>query len=56
MALIFGGILVLMLTLGHDFSGQNNWLAVISVDIISGVYCTFLGGKWIRHSELLINV
>ena len=39
MALISGGILVLVGILGHDFSGHNNRLALISVDIISGVYC-----------------
>ena len=40
MALIYGGILVLMwFFLGHDFSGHYNRLALISVDIISGVYC-----------------
>ena len=30
MALISGGILVLMWILGHDFSGHNNRLALIS--------------------------
>ena len=39
MALISGGILVLMWILGHDFSGHYNRLDLISVDIISGVYC-----------------
>ena len=39
MALISSGILGLMWILGHDFSGHYNWLALISVDIISGVYC-----------------
>ena len=39
MALISGGILVLMWILEHDFSGHYNRLALISVDIISGVYC-----------------
>ena len=39
MALIAGGILVLMWILGHDFSGRYNQLALIIVDIISGVYC-----------------
>ena len=39
MALIPSGILVLMWILGHDFSGHYNRLALISVDIISGVYC-----------------
>ena len=39
MAVISGGILVLMRILGHDFSGHYNRLALISVDIISGVYC-----------------
>ena len=42
MDLISGGILVLMWVLGHDFSGHNNRLALISVDIISGVYCTLI--------------
>ena len=32
------GILVLMWILGHDFSGHYNRLALISMDIISGVY------------------
>ena len=40
MALISGGILVLMWILGHHFSGHYKRLALISVDIISGVYCT----------------
>ena len=40
MALLSGGVLVLMWILGHDFSGHYNRLALISVDIISGVYCT----------------
>ena len=40
MALISGGILVLMWILRHDFCGHYNRLALISVDIISGVYCT----------------
>ena len=40
MALISCGILVLMWILGYDFTGYNNRLALISVDIISGVYCT----------------
>ena len=40
MALISGGILVLMWILGHDFSGHYNRLALLSVDIISGVYCS----------------
>ena len=39
MALISGGILVLVTILGHDFSGHYNRLALICVDIISGVYC-----------------
>ena len=39
MALISGGILVLIWILEHDFSGHYNRLALISVDIISGVYC-----------------
>ena len=39
MALISGGILVLMWILGHDFSGHYNRLDLISVDIVSGVYC-----------------
>ena len=39
MALISGSILVLMWILGHDFSGHYNRLVLISVDIISGVYC-----------------
>ena len=39
MALISGSILVLMWILGHDFSGQYNRLALIFMDIISGVYC-----------------
>ena len=39
MALISGGILVLMRILGHDFSSHYNRLTLISVDIISGVYC-----------------
>ena len=38
MALISSGILVLMWILGHDFSGHYNRLALISVDIINGVY------------------
>ena len=38
MALISGGILVLMRILGHDFSGHYNPLALISVDIINRVY------------------
>ena len=38
MALISGGILVLMWILGHDFSGHYNRLALISVDIKSRVY------------------
>ena len=42
MALISGGDLVLMWILGHGFSGHYNRLALISVDIISGVYCTNL--------------
>ena len=33
------GILVLMWRLGHSFSSHYNQLALISVDIISGVYC-----------------
>ena len=40
MALISGGILVLMWVSGHDFSGHYNRLGLISVDIISGVYCS----------------
>ena len=39
MALLSGGILVLMWILGHGFSGHYNRLALISVDIISGVCC-----------------
>ena len=39
MALLSCSILVLMWILGHDFSGYNNRLALITVDIISGVYC-----------------
>ena len=39
MALISGGIFVLMWILGHDFNSRYNWLALISTDIISGVYC-----------------
>ena len=39
MALISGGILVLMWIFGHEFSGHFNRVALISVDIISGVYC-----------------
>ena len=34
MALISGGILLLMWILGHDFSGHYNRLVLISVDII----------------------
>ena len=30
-----------MWILGHDFSGHYNRLALISVDIINGVYCTW---------------
>ena len=40
MALLSGDILVLMCILEHDFSNHYNRLALISVDIISGVYCT----------------
>ena len=47
MVLISGSILVLMWILGHDFSGHYNRLALMSVDIISGVYC-------IRISQLII--
>ena len=36
-------VLVLMWILGHDFSAHYNWLALISVDIISGVYCIVAG-------------
>ena len=39
MARISHGILVLMQTLGHDFSGHYHRLDVIPLDIISGVYC-----------------
>ena len=39
MVFISGSILVLRWILGHDFSGHYNRLALISVDIISGVYC-----------------
>ena len=39
MALISGGILVLMWILGPDFSGHYNRMALISVDIISGIHC-----------------
>ena len=39
MALISGGILVLMWVSGHDFSGHYNLLALIFVVIISAVYC-----------------
>ena len=39
MALISGAILVPMWILGHDFNGYYNRLALISVDIISGVCC-----------------
>ena len=46
MVLISVGILVLMWILGHDFSGHYNRLALISVDIISGVYCTFVSIKY----------
>ena len=42
MALISGGILVLLWISGHYFSGHYNRLALISVEIISGVYCTNL--------------
>ena len=41
MALISSGILVIMWILGHDLSGHYDRLALISVDIISGVYCTY---------------
>ena len=41
MALIFCGILVLMLILKNDFSGHYNRLALISLDFISGVYCKY---------------
>ena len=37
--MVAGAILFLMWILGHDFSGHYNRLALISVDIISGVYC-----------------
>ena len=33
----------LMWILGHDFSGHYNRLVLISVDIISGVYCITMG-------------
>ena len=39
MTLISVGILVLMSILVHDPSGHYNRLALISLDIISGVYC-----------------
>ena len=42
MALISGGILVLMWILGHDFIGHYNRLAIITMDIISGVYCIWV--------------
>ena len=42
MVLISGCILVLVGILGHDFSGHYNQLALISVDIISGVYCILI--------------
>ena len=48
MALISGDILVLMWILGHDFSGCYNRLALISVDIISGVYYTEVFGSTYR--------
>ena len=40
MALISGCTFVLMWILENDFSGHYNRLALISVDIISGIYCT----------------
>ena len=42
MALISGSFLLLMWILGHDFSGHYKRQALISVDIISGVYCSIL--------------
>ena len=61
MALISGGILVLMWILGHDFSGHYNRLALISVDIISGVYCIIsdpskLGFRAYKRLSLLTDV
>ena len=49
MVLASGGILVPMWILGHDFSGHYNRLALISVDIISGVYCTLNGHPFRSH-------
>ena len=52
MALISGGILELMWILGQDVCGHNNRLALISVDIISGVYCIrVLINGWIYYPE-----
>ena len=36
-----GPALILMWILGHGFSGHYNRLDLISVDIISGVYCIY---------------
>ena len=41
MVLISDCILELMRILEHDFSGHYNRLALISVDLLSGVYCTY---------------
>ena len=53
MALISGSILVLMWILGHDFSGHYNRLALISMDIISGVYCiTDIKNQWSQNKRI----
>ena len=52
MALISGGILVLVWILGHDFSGHYKRLVLISVDIISGVYCNVIN----HFIELSTNI
>ena len=56
MALISGGILGLMWILGHDFSGHYNRLALISVDIINGVYCSSHYNRLALISVALISV
>ena len=49
MVLRSGCILVLMWNLRHDFSGHYNRLALISVDIISGFFCSPYEGKITVH-------
>ena len=59
MALITGSILVLMWILGHDFSGHYNRLALITVDIISGVYCSYSQSThsyFIRKRWMMISI